>query len=98
VELIACPTCGRARIDIAPIARQVREALADLDAPITVAVMGCVVNGPGEAADADLAVCAGEGKAILYRKGKPIATIPASGIIAALVSEARKLARRDAGR
>ncbi|MFA6133294.1 MAG: flavodoxin-dependent (E)-4-hydroxy-3-methylbut-2-enyl-diphosphate synthase [Phycisphaerae bacterium] len=92
VELIACPTCGRVQMDIAPIVEQVHKALAGLEAPITVAVMGCVVNGPGEAASADLAICAGAGKAILYRRGKAIATLPADKIVESLVTEARRMA------
>ncbi len=92
VELIACPTCGRAMMDIAPIAEAVREGLAGLDCPLTVAVMGCVVNGPGEAATADLAVCAGDGKAVIYRRGKVVRSVPAEQIAPALIDEARKLA------
>jgi (E)-4-hydroxy-3-methylbut-2-enyl-diphosphate synthase len=91
-ELIACPTCGRARMDVVRLAEEVHAALADLDAPITVAVMGCVVNGPGEAANADVAICAGEGKAVLYRKGKPIGTVDGPEIVAAVVAEARRVA------
>ena len=70
VDLIACPTCGRAMADVAALAEAIGRALAELKAPITVAVMGCVVNGPGEAANADLAVCAGDGKAALYCGGQ----------------------------
>jgi len=92
IELIACPTCGRLQMDIAPIVEQVRAALADVTAPITVAVMGCVVNGPGEADSADVAVCAGKGKAILYRRGQKLRTIPAEEILPAVVDEVRKLA------
>jgi (E)-4-hydroxy-3-methylbut-2-enyl-diphosphate synthase len=94
LELIACPTCGRAMMDIAPLAQAIREALADLTAPVTIAVMGCVVNGPGEAASADLAVCAGEDKAVLYRRGKVVRSVPADQVVRALVQEARKLAGR----
>ena len=91
IDLIACPTCGRVQTDIAPIAEAVREALADVTAPLTVAVMGCVVNGPGEAADADVAICAGAGKALLYRRGRKIRTVPAEEIVAAIVAEVRQL-------
>jgi (E)-4-hydroxy-3-methylbut-2-enyl-diphosphate synthase len=94
VELIACPTCGRAMLDVAPIAEQVRAALADIRRPMTVAVMGCVVNGPGEADHADVAVCAGKGKAVLYRRGKMVRTVPADQIVEAVVAEARALAAR----
>jgi len=92
VELVACPTCGRAMMDIAPIAQAVQAGLAGLDVPITVAVMGCVVNGPGEAANADLAICAGDGKAVLYRRGKVARTVEGDQIVPVLLAEARKLA------
>ncbi len=91
VELIACPTCGRLQMDIAPIVEQVKDALADITLPITVAVMGCVVNGPGEADSADVAVCAGKDKAVLYRKGKKIRTVAADKIVAAIMEEVQKL-------
>ncbi len=89
IELIACPTCGRIQMDIEPIVEQVRTALADVVEPITVAIMGCVVNGPGEADSADVAVCAGKGKAILYRRGQKIRTVDASEIVPAVVEEVR---------
>ncbi len=92
LELIACPTCGRAMMDIAPLAQAIRSALADLTEPVTIAVMGCVVNGPGEAANADLAVCAGDGKAVLYRGGKVLRSVPADQIVPSVVQEARRLA------
>jgi (E)-4-hydroxy-3-methylbut-2-enyl-diphosphate synthase len=96
VELIACPTCGRLQMDILPIVEQVRAALAGLTAPITVAIMGCVVNGPGEAESADVAVCAGKDKALLYRRGKMIRTVAVGEIVAAVVEEVGKAAaRRD---
>ena len=93
VELVACPTCGRVQMDIAPIAERVREELADVDAPITVAIMGCVVNGPGEAAGADVAICAGKGKAVLYCRGNRVRTVKADEIVQAVVSEVRNLVR-----
>jgi len=92
LELIACPTCGRVQMDLEPIVRQVREALADVVYPITVAVMGCVVNGPGEAANADVAICAGKGKAVLYRAGKRLRTVPADEIVPAVLAEAKTFA------
>ncbi|HDZ20356.1 hypothetical protein LCGC14_0019460 [marine sediment metagenome] len=91
IELIACPTCGRCEMDIAALAGQVKAALADIDTPLTVAVMGCVVNGPGEAEGADVAICAGKGRAILYVRGQKIGTIPASDIVPAVVDEVTKL-------
>ena len=91
IDLIACPTCGRIQVDIEPIVEQVRAALADIRQPITVAVMGCVVNGPGEADSADVAICAGAGKAILYRRGKKLRTVAAEHIVDALVAEVHAL-------
>ena len=93
VELIACPTCGRLQMEMEPIVEQVQAALADVKAPITVAIMGCVVNGPGEAAGADVAICAGKGKATLYRRGERVRTVAAEEIVAAVVDEVRALER-----
>jgi (E)-4-hydroxy-3-methylbut-2-enyl-diphosphate synthase len=90
-ELIVCPTCARARIDITRLARQVEKALLSIDKPVRVAVMGCVVNGPGEAADADLAVCAAKNKGYLFRKGRKISTLPENKIITTLIKELKKL-------
>ena len=90
-ELIVCPTCARAEIDVIKLARRVEKALRSIDKPVRVAVMGCVVNGPGEAADADLAVCAAKNKGYLYRKGRKISTVPESKIIPALLKELQKL-------
>ena len=92
IDLIACPTCGRLQTDIAPLVEQVRRELSDVTEPISVAIMGCVVNGPGEAQGADVAVCAGAGKAMLYRRGRKIATIDAEQIVQMVVAEVRKLA------
>jgi (E)-4-hydroxy-3-methylbut-2-enyl-diphosphate synthase len=90
-ELIVCPTCGRTEIDIVNLARQVEKALREVQTPCRVAVMGCVVNGPGEAADADLAVCAAKGKAFLYRHGQRIAAVPEDQIIEKLVATLSEL-------
>jgi (E)-4-hydroxy-3-methylbut-2-enyl-diphosphate synthase len=84
-ELIVCPTCGRTEIDVLALARQVQRVLRTMDKPLRVAVMGCVVNGPGEAADADVAICAGRGKAYFYRHGQKVATMPESEIIPRLL-------------
>jgi len=80
-ELIVCPSCARAEVDIASLAHKVKDALVGIEKHLRVAVMGCVVNGPGEAADADLAVCAGKNKGYIYRKGLKIATLPQDKII-----------------
>ena len=84
-ELIVCPTCGRTEIDIIKLARRVEKALQKVKKPCRVAVMGCVVNGPGEAADADIAVCAAKEKAFLYVGGKRIAIVPEPKIISKLL-------------
>ncbi|MDP6044217.1 MAG: flavodoxin-dependent (E)-4-hydroxy-3-methylbut-2-enyl-diphosphate synthase, partial [Phycisphaerae bacterium] len=91
IELIACPTCGRLETDITDIVEEVRVALSQETEPITVAIMGCVVNGPGEAQNADVAICAGKDKAVLYRNGKRVRTVSADEIVAAVVAEARKI-------
>ncbi len=90
-ELIVCPTCARAEIDVVKLARRVKKILADIDKPLRIAVMGCIVNGPGEAADADLAVCAAKNKAFIYKNGKKIATVSENKIIAALTTELKNL-------
>ena len=92
VELIACPTCGRLQMDMTGIVDQVRRELADIEAPITVALMGCVVNGPGEAESADVAICAGKGKAILYRRGLKVRTVARDEIVQVVIAEARLVA------
>jgi (E)-4-hydroxy-3-methylbut-2-enyl-diphosphate synthase len=84
-ELIVCPTCGRTEIDVVKLAQRVQEALREVEEPCRVAVMGCVVNGPGEAADADFAICAGKDKAYFYRNGQKIATVPEAQIIPRLL-------------
>ena len=94
IELIACPTCGRLQTDIVPIVEAVRAALADVTEPVTVAIMGCVVNGPGEAEAADVAICAGAGKALLYVYGEKIATVPEDRIVNAVVEQVRKIVGR----
>jgi (E)-4-hydroxy-3-methylbut-2-enyl-diphosphate synthase len=90
-ELIVCPTCGRTEIDVIRLAKKVRRALTGIDKPLRVAVMGCVVNGPGEAADADIAVCAGKGKGYIYRHGRRIRTVPEQDIVPTLLRELDRL-------
>jgi (E)-4-hydroxy-3-methylbut-2-enyl-diphosphate synthase len=84
-ELVVCPTCGRTEIDLIKLAKQVEKALAKVHKPYRVAVMGCVVNGPGEAADADFAICAGKDKAYFYRHGQKVAAVPETEIISQLL-------------
>lgn len=80
-ELIACPTCGRTKIDLIPMAREVERRLKEVDKPITVAVMGCVVNGPGEARHADAGIAGGCGEGVLFRKGEVVAKYPEDRLI-----------------
>lgn len=80
-ELIACPTCGRTKIDLIPLALEVEERLKKIDKPITVAVMGCVVNGPGEAAAADCGIAGGDGEGLLFAKGKVIKKVPQNQLV-----------------
>jgi (E)-4-hydroxy-3-methylbut-2-enyl-diphosphate synthase len=89
-ELIVCPTCGRCQVDVVKLARQVKRVLKDVKKPVRVAVMGCIVNGPGEAADADLAVCAAKGKGAIYRHGRKKVTVPENKLINALTAELKK--------
>jgi len=90
-ELIVCPTCARADIDVVKLARRVEKAIRKIDKPLRIAVMGCVVNGPGEAADAELAVCAAKNKGHIYRNGQRISIVPENQIIPALLQELQKI-------
>ena len=90
-ELISCPTCGRTQIDLIPIANEVQSRLANIGKPIRVAVMGCVVNGPGEAADADIGVAGGKGKGAIFAHGEVLRTVPEDQIVDALFEEIDKL-------
>jgi len=85
VDLIACPSCGRAEIDVIEVARQAQEAFGDREIPLQVAVMGCVVNGPGEARDADIGIAAGRGRGHLFVKGQNVAVVPEDEMVGALV-------------
>ena len=90
-ELISCPTCGRCQVDLIALAKQVEERIAALDKPLKVAVMGCVVNGPGEAADADIGVACGNGVGIVFSQGKTVRKVPEAGIVDALMEEIGRL-------
>lgn len=91
VNLIACPTCGRTRIDLIPLAEEVERRLANCRKDITVAVMGCAVNGPGEAAAADIGIAGGNGEGLLFRKGEILYKVPQEGLVDALMAEIDKL-------
>jgi (E)-4-hydroxy-3-methylbut-2-enyl-diphosphate synthase len=90
-ELIVCPTCGRVEIDIIKLARRVEKAICDIDKPLRVAVMGCIVNGPGEAADADVALCAAKTKTHIYRKGRRVSTVPQDKAIQELLKQLQEI-------
>ncbi len=91
VNLIACPTCGRTRIDLIPIAEEVERRLSDCKKNLTVAVMGCAVNGPGEAAAADIGIAGGKGEGLLFRKGEILYKVPQERLVDALMEEIEKL-------
>lgn len=84
-ELIACPTCGRTRIDLIPMARQVEQLLKGVDKPITVAVMGCVVNGPGEASHADVGIAGGAGEGVLFKRGQIVGRVAEDQLVPELM-------------
>ncbi len=90
-ELISCPTCGRTQVDLIGLADQVESRLASLEKPLKVAVMGCVVNGPGEARDADIGVACGNGTGAVFRHGEVVRKVPESEIVDALMEEIAKL-------
>ncbi len=91
VEFVSCPTCGRTQIDLIEIANMVEKKLQDLDKDIKVAIMGCAVNGPGEAREADIGIAGGKGEALLFRKGEIIRKIPQDKIVEELMEEIKKL-------
>src|ERR1700737_3426328 len=91
LDLIACPSCGRAEVDVIRVANDAQEALAERNIPLQVAVMGCVVNGPGEAREADLGIAGGGGKGHLFVKGQMVRVVPESEMIDALVDEAERI-------
>jgi len=91
LDLIACPSCGRAEVDVIKVANEAQERLAEENLPIQVAVMGCIVNGPGEAREADIGIAAGRGKGHLFIKGQVVRVVPEDEMVEALLDEARKL-------
>jgi (E)-4-hydroxy-3-methylbut-2-enyl-diphosphate synthase len=91
LDLIACPSCGRAEVDVIRVATEAQQALEAENLPIQVAVMGCVVNGPGEAREADIGIAAGRGKGHLFIKGKVVRVVPEEQMVEALLDEARRL-------
>ncbi|OBJ53174.1 flavodoxin-dependent (E)-4-hydroxy-3-methylbut-2-enyl-diphosphate synthase [Mycobacterium sp. 1423905.2] len=104
LEIVSCPSCGRAQVDVYTLANEVTAGLDGLDVPLRVAVMGCVVNGPGEAREADLGVASGNGKGQIFVRGEVIKTVPEAQIVETLIEEAMRIAseietetRRDPG-
>ena len=91
VTVVSCPTCGRTQIDLIGLAAKVEEMTADLDLDIKVAVMGCVVNGPGEAREADIGIAGGKGEGLLIKKGEVLRKVPEQELLAALAEELKKL-------
>jgi len=91
-DIISCPSCGRSQVDVIQLANAVTEGLKDVTAPIRVAVMGCIVNGPGEAREADLGVASGNGKGQIFIKGKVIQTVPEDQIVETLLAKAQEIA------
>ncbi|MEV0598529.1 flavodoxin-dependent (E)-4-hydroxy-3-methylbut-2-enyl-diphosphate synthase [Streptomyces sp. NPDC050315] len=96
LEIVSCPSCGRAQVDVYKLAEEVTAGLDGMEVPLRVAVMGCVVNGPGEAREADLGVASGNGKGQIFVKGEVIKTVPESKIVETLIEEAMKIAERMA--
>src|SRR4051795_2689176 len=92
LEIVSCPSCGRAQVDVYTLAEQVTAGLEGLSVPLRVAVMGCVVNGPGEAREADLGVASGNGKGQIFVKGEVVKTVPEADIVETLIEEALRLA------
>jgi (E)-4-hydroxy-3-methylbut-2-enyl-diphosphate synthase len=97
LDIVSCPSCGRAQVDVVHLAEQVSEGLKDIKVPLRVAVMGCVVNGPGEAREADLGVASGNGKGQIFIKGQVVETVPEDQIVEVLLGRARSMAAQLAG-
>lgn len=93
--LISCPTCGRTEVDLIPLSKKILSYLETVHVPLTIAVMGCIVNGPGEAKSADLGIAGGKGSYAIFKKGKVIKTVPEDQAFAALVEEIETLIKRD---
>ncbi len=95
LEVVSCPSCGRAQVDVYRLADEVTAAFSGLEKPLRVAVMGCVVNGPGEAREADLGVASGNGKGQIFVRGEVVKTVPESKIVETLIEEALRLVEED---
>jgi (E)-4-hydroxy-3-methylbut-2-enyl-diphosphate synthase len=95
LEIVSCPSCGRAQVDVYKLAEEVTAGLEGMEVPLRVAVMGCVVNGPGEAREADLGVASGNGKGQIFVKGEVVKTVPESQIVETLIEEALRIAEEQ---
>ena len=95
LEIVSCPSCGRAQVDVYKLAEEVTAGLDGMEFPLRVAVMGCVVNGPGEARDADLGVASGNGKGQIFVKGEVVETVPESKIVETLIDYAQRIAEEE---
>src|SRR6202011_3009243 len=95
LEIVSCPSCGRAQVDVYTLAEQVSAGLAGFPVPLRVAVMGCVVNGPGEAREADLGVASGNGKGQIFVRGEVIKNVPEAQIVDTLIEEVMRLAAEN---
>ncbi len=91
VQIVSCPTCGRTKIDLVSLAKQVEDAVKDIDKDVKIAVMGCVVNGPGEAREADIGVAGGDGVGLIFKHGETLKKVPEDQIVPALLEELAKL-------
>lgn len=91
VEIISCPTCGRCQIDLFSLVAEIENALNHIAAPLTVAIMGCVVNGPGEAREADVGIAGGRGHGTLFKKGKVVSKVPESDLATVLIAEVKRM-------
>ena len=93
--LISCPTCGRTQVHLIDLAQEVEQAISHLTVPIKVAVMGCVVNGPGEAREADFGIAGGQGKGIVFSHGQVLRTVPEDQLVSSLVEEIEKTIAKE---
>jgi (E)-4-hydroxy-3-methylbut-2-enyl-diphosphate synthase len=95
INFVSCPTCGRCQIDLITVAQEVERRLQTVDSPVTVAVMGCVVNGPGEAREADFGIAGGRGEGLLFRNGEIVRKVPENELADALVEEVMKSVKSE---
>jgi (E)-4-hydroxy-3-methylbut-2-enyl-diphosphate synthase len=97
IEIISCPTCGRCEIDLSGLVEKVEKEVRRMTAPMTIAIMGCVVNGPGEAKEADVGIAGGKGVGLLFKKGEIVRKVKESELVPFLLKEIREMARETLG-